>query len=458
MTAEFDTMAAWVADAVAELGSDHALPAACRGSGSPAGLEWLARTMGLRRHATLLDVGAGTGGPAELAARRCDVVPFLAEPMSDACEAARRMFERAVVVADGAALPFADAAFDHAWSIGVLCTVSDKRLHVAELARVVPVGATVGLLVFVAEAAELPAEPEGNHFVALPEIESLLEQAGLVVEHRAALDDFDTPQDWEDRAARVEEVVARDHGDDEAWQVADRQHREMAALIGDGWVTGHLLSCRRVADETHDRSVDQTRSAEVGGLLIAYDARVLEPRPWTALQGAWAAELLADQPDGSILELCTGAGHIGLVAAVASGRALVAVDLDPVACTYARHNAEVAGVAERTEIREGPMGSVLGDDERFAIVVADPPWVTSADVGRFPEDPLLAIDGGVDGLDVAMQCVTVAGRHLEQGGSLLLQLGDDEQVDEVLARTQGSWRDGGRRTGAGGLVVRLVRT
>ncbi len=450
MDAEFDTMAAWVADAVAELGPDHALPAACRGSGSPDGLEWLARTMGLRRDATLLDVGAGTGGPAELAARVTGARPFLAEPMPSACRAAQRMFARPVAVADGAALPFADGSFDHAWSIGVLCTVQDKAAHVAELARAVPVGATVGLLVFVSEVAELPREPEGNHFVSLTALESLLEHAGLVVEQRRALGDFDTPQDWEDRAARVEEVVARDHRHEEAWRVSDRQHEEMSGLISDGLVAGHLLVCRRLA-------VEPSRTAHVGGLAIAYDSRVLEPRPWTALQGEWAAELLADEPDGPILELCTGAGHIGLVAAVGSGRALVAVDLDPVACSYARRNAHAAGVADRTEVREGPMGSVLRDEERFAMVVADPPWVTSAEVGRFPEDPLLAIDGGTDGLEVAMECVAVAGRHLQSGGSALLQLGNDAQVDEVLARTASRWRDGGRRTGTGGCVVRLVK-
>lgn len=204
-------------------------------------------------------------------------------------------------------------------------------------------------------------------------------------------------------------------------------------------------------------TLDPPRSVDIGGLRIAYDARVLEPRPWTALQGTWAAELLAEEPDGAILELCTGAGHIGLVAAVGSGRPLVAVDLDPVACSYARRNAEAAGVADRTDVIEGPMDQVLRDDETFAIVVADPPWVTSAEVGRFPEDPLLAIDGGADGLEVAMLCVAVAERHLLVGGSLLLQLGDDRQADEVLTRTGGAWRDAGRRTGTGGIVVRLVK-
>ncbi|GEP40552.1 hypothetical protein NPS01_42150 [Nocardioides psychrotolerans] len=206
---------------------------------------------------------------------------------------------------------------------------------------------------------------------------------------------------------------------------------------------------------------DQPRSVDIGGLAITYDGRVLEPRPWTALQGSWAAEVLASEPgdaaEGAILELCTGAGHIGLVAAVESGRALVAVDLDPVACSYARRNAEAAGVADRTDVLEGPMDAVLRDDETFAIVVADPPWVTSAEVGCFPEDPLLAIDGGVDGLEVAMLCVAVAGRHLELGGSLLLQLGDDQQADMVLSRTGGAWRDAGRRAGTGGIVVRLVK-
>ena len=38
MVEEFDTVASWTADAVQELGQDHALPAACRGSGSPAAL------------------------------------------------------------------------------------------------------------------------------------------------------------------------------------------------------------------------------------------------------------------------------------------------------------------------------------------------------------------------------------------------------------------------------------
>ncbi|QWF24787.1 RsmD family RNA methyltransferase [Nocardioides sp. LMS-CY] len=163
-------------------------------------------------------------------------------------------------------------------------------------------------------------------------------------------------------------------------------------------------------------------------LRISFDHRVLRPRPWTAAQSAWAAELAATGPAGPMLELCAGAGQIGLLAVLDTARSLVCVDVDPVACGFARRNAEAAGLADRVEVRVGRMEEVVRDEERFAVVVADPPWVRRAEVGRYPEDPLRAIDGGDDGLDLARTCVAVARRHLLPGGSALLQLGTVEQV------------------------------
>jgi release factor glutamine methyltransferase len=175
-----------------------------------------------------------------------------------------------------------------------------------------------------------------------------------------------------------------------------------------------------------------------GPLTITFDDRVLRPRPWTAAQSRWAAELLDDAPPGPVLELCAGAGHIGLLATCASARRLVCVDVNPAACELTLRNAAAAGMADRVEVREGPMDEVLRDSERFALVVADPPWVPRADVGRYPEDPLLAIDGGEDGLDLAWTCVQVAGRHLMPRGSLVLQLGTVGQVDLLRDRLRGA--------------------
>lgn len=170
-----------------------------------------------------------------------------------------------------------------------------------------------------------------------------------------------------------------------------------------------------------------------GGLTIEYDDRVIEPRPWTTAQSHWAADLIRTSPPGPVLELCSGAGHIGLLSVTLRPRPLVQVDLDPVACAFAKANATAAKPAEEVRVVEGRMDAALDPAERFVGVIADPPWVPSADIQRFPEDPTVAIDGGPDGLDLARSCVEVAAGHLVEGGWLLLQMGTEEQVAELQA-------------------------
>lgn len=169
-------------------------------------------------------------------------------------------------------------------------------------------------------------------------------------------------------------------------------------------------------------------TVDFDGLLIGYDDRVLEPRAWTQAQSDWAAELLAFLPPGPVLELCAGAGQIGLLAVRRSDRRLVCVDADPTAVHYARANADHARMQDRVEVRRAPLERAIGEDEVFALVLADPPWVASAEVGTFPDDPVTAIDGGPEGLDVARSCLTVIGRHLAPQGCAILQLGSAGQV------------------------------
>jgi methylase of polypeptide subunit release factors len=162
---------------------------------------------------------------------------------------------------------------------------------------------------------------------------------------------------------------------------------------------------------------------DFGGLTISFDHRVLRPRAWTVAQSEWAAELMVGAPGGTVLELCSGAGHIGLLAVAASGRRLLCVDASGVACDFTRANAVAAGIADRVQVREGLLEEALHRDEVFPVIIADPPWVPRGRTGEFAEDPLLAIDGGPDGLDVARACMTVIADHLAPGGSAVLQLG-----------------------------------
>jgi release factor glutamine methyltransferase len=173
------------------------------------------------------------------------------------------------------------------------------------------------------------------------------------------------------------------------------------------------------------------QTVNFGGLSILFDDRVLRPRPWTVAQASWAAELLPALAPGDVLELCSGAGQIGLLAIRDSGRRLICVDLNPAAAAYTRHNAEAAGLADCLEMREGRISEVLGRDERFPLIIADPPWVPHDQVNSFPEDPISAIDGGEEGMTVVRECLDAVVTHLAPGGTALLQVGNIRQAEAV---------------------------
>jgi methylase of polypeptide subunit release factors len=179
---------------------------------------------------------------------------------------------------------------------------------------------------------------------------------------------------------------------------------------------------------TSPRAVE---TLQFGPLVVHFDERVLRPRPWTLAQSTWGAELLPDLPAGAVLEICAGAGHIGSALALSTDRPVLLVDADRTACEYARLNTRLAGLAGRVEVRHGPMDAALDPDERFALVLADPPYLPSSDTASYPADPLSAVDGGDDGLDLARQCLAEMAEHLVPGGAGLLQLRDREQVHRI---------------------------
>ena len=109
MAAEFGTVAQWTAQVAADLGAEYFIPAACRGSGQPAALDWLLARLAPAPGDLIIDVGAGVGGPAAYAAGQAGVQPILIEPEHDACRAAARLFGAPVIEADATALPLADA-------------------------------------------------------------------------------------------------------------------------------------------------------------------------------------------------------------------------------------------------------------------------------------------------------------------------------------------------------------
>ncbi|BBG02493.1 MULTISPECIES: class I SAM-dependent methyltransferase [Pseudonocardia] len=242
MEIEFDTVAGWTAEAVAELGDDHAEPAACRGSASPAGLDWLARRCGLRPGDLLADVGGGIGGPAARARRTTGAAPVVIDPMPAACRAATSMFGLPAVVGGGDALPLRTASVPVCWCLGVLCTLGDKAALLAEVHRILHPGGALGLLVFTADEPRPPGAPEGNVFPTRTAVHELLAMSGFAGTAEVALTELPaSPARWRQRIAAVEGVLARDHGADPRFAAAQDQSRRVGGLIDDGVVVGRLF-------------------------------------------------------------------------------------------------------------------------------------------------------------------------------------------------------------------------
>src|SRR5436190_8383080 len=216
MEAEFGTVAEWTAQVAADLGPEYFVPAACRGSGQPAALDWLLTGLRADPGDVLLDVGAGIGGPAGYAVDRAGVRAVLVEPEPDACRAAARLFGAPVIQADATALPFADGAVGLAWSLGVLCTAPGREAQLAmllQMRRVVHPGGRIGLLVFLAVTGELDDPPEGNHFPTSSGLNSMICCARLDVLAVADSQDMpEPPASWRERTAAVELELRRRFG------------------------------------------------------------------------------------------------------------------------------------------------------------------------------------------------------------------------------------------------------
>lgn len=246
MEAEFDTVAAWTADVALDLGPEHHVPAGCRGSGSPAALDWLIERMELRPGALLLDSGAGVGGPAAYAAQTCSARPVLVDPETGACRAAKRLFGHPVVRAVGSKLPMPDSTFDAAWSLGVLCTTPDQLELLAELRRTVRPGGRIGVLTFVAHHLPSGDQPEGNHFPTVDVLSELVRRSALRIEHRVSTAELAAiPENWAARVDTVTSVLAERYGATSAWRSAEQQSSRIERLLDEGSLTGELLVLRR---------------------------------------------------------------------------------------------------------------------------------------------------------------------------------------------------------------------
>ncbi|QRX93672.1 putative protein N(5)-glutamine methyltransferase [Streptomyces noursei] len=176
--------------------------------------------------------------------------------------------------------------------------------------------------------------------------------------------------------------------------------------------------------------------AEFGGLRVAVDPGVFVPRRRTEFLLGQAVAL-GRRPPGRTgrtgrhivaVDLCCGSGAVGAaLAAALGGVELHACDIEPAAVRCARRNVAAAGGL----VYEGDLFAPLPVhlQGRIDVLTANVPYVPTEEVGLLPpeareHEPLVALDGGADGLDVLRRVTAAAPRWLAPGGHLLVETGE----------------------------------
>ncbi|MEU6459449.1 putative protein N(5)-glutamine methyltransferase [Streptomyces sp. NPDC047065] len=178
--------------------------------------------------------------------------------------------------------------------------------------------------------------------------------------------------------------------------------------------------------------------AEFRGLRVAVAPGVFVPRRRTEFL---VDEALAHAPHASVVvDLCCGSGAVGAALAAALDRPEVhAADVDPAAVRCARGNlADAGGRVYAGDLFDALPETLRG---RVDILAANVPYVPTAEVALLPaeardHEPLVALDGGADGLDVLRRVAAEAPRWLAPGGCLLVETSEAQAPAAVAAFTR----------------------
>ncbi len=203
-----------------------------------------------------------------------------------------------------------------------------------------------------------------------------------------------------------------------------------------------------------------TNEAWLGEHRFYVDRRVIVPRshiaellreqltPW--IDDPWAVQ--------SALDLCTGSGCLAILAALAFPESTVdAIDISPDALAVARRNVGDYGLESRVNLIESDAFAAV-PGKRYDVIISNPPYVNAESMANLPEEylrePVLALASGEDGLDFTRILLREAGDHLNPGGLLVVEIGNNrDELEQAFPDTPFTWLD----TAAGDGFVFMLR-
>lgn len=170
------------------------------------------------------------------------------------------------------------------------------------------------------------------------------------------------------------------------------------------------------------------------GLDFLVNENVFIPRPETEILVNTALEIInaaqAKKAPVRILDLCTGSGNIAI--SIAKGLAksaadckIFASDISDKALEVAMQNARLNGASDGISFIKSDLFKDIAD--RYDIIVSNPPYIARCELKTLPKEvlkePVLALDGGEDGLDFYRKIFLAAPAYLMNGGYCIMEIG-----------------------------------
>lgn len=259
-----------------------------------------------------------------------------------------------------------------------------------------------------------------------------------------------TIRDWlRYSVSRFEEAgIFFGHGTDNAydesvWLIMSALHLPMDTLENffDARITPaeakHLAQLieRRVTKRTPTAYL--LREAWLKGFKFYVDERVIVPRSFIAelLENGLHPWIEYQEMVESAADICTGSGCLGVLLAHTFPNAAVdVVDISPDAIAVANINIKNYGLEEQVTAIESDMFTALAG-KTYDLIISNPPYVDAPSMAILPQEyrnePQIALGSGNDGLDHTHSLLHEAGKHLNAGGLLIVEIGHNR--DALLA-------------------------
>ena len=176
-----------------------------------------------------------------------------------------------------------------------------------------------------------------------------------------------------------------------------------------------------------------TGNSDFYGIKIKVSPDVLLPRMDTETVVKNAIDLIGDRA-AAVLDLMTGSGCIARVLAEKTNAVITASDISDAALEIARGN-----LPEKVRLVKSDVFESI--DGQYDLIISNPPYIKSGDIKSLQKEvqcqPLVALDGGADGLELYRKIADGAPAHLTAGGRLVLEIGFDQSdaVTEFLGKS-----------------------